>query len=374
MVFATDGLEALEVASTTPFDVVVTDMRMPNMNGAELLESFRKQHPMTARFILSGYADVEDVMRAVPIAHQYLSKPCPPDVLEGAVERALRLKDLMTDERCQRAVGELEALPSLPETYAAVSLALSDQDADVASVADIVESDTAMCVKILQLVNSAFFAMPRTITDITEAATFLGLSTLRDLVLAIEVFRPPAGTEREAAEILAGLQRHATATAGLARLMFDDRDAAATAYSAGLLHDVGYSVYATRLPDRLNAAMQHSAATDTPMYLAERELFGVGHPEIGAYLLGIWGLPLSVIEVVAFHHQPTAIAQDEFSPLGAVHVASVLVDQRTRHRDGNAPRVSGIDRQYLDGLGVLERLPQWEEMADAMIGPPLETE
>ena len=75
------GPAALQELEDDPYDVIVTDMRMPEMDGAVLLAEVQKRAPGVVRIILSGQADLEETMRAVPLAHQYLAKPCRPEVL-----------------------------------------------------------------------------------------------------------------------------------------------------------------------------------------------------------------------------------------------------------------------------------------------------
>ncbi|MFQ5507579.1 MAG: HDOD domain-containing protein, partial [Planctomycetota bacterium] len=161
------------------------------MDGAELLTIFHERYPKTVRFVLSGHAELEGVMRAVPIAHQFLSKPCNADELRDTVTRALELRALLDDERVQEIIGEVDALPSRPETYAAIVQALADPDVELSAVSEIIESDMAMSAKLLQLVNSAFFGLPQHIANIGEATSYLGLDMIRDLALSVDVFRPP---------------------------------------------------------------------------------------------------------------------------------------------------------------------------------------
>jgi len=368
MTFVQSGADAVAAAAETPFDVLVTDMRMPAMNGAELLERFREAHPETARFVLSGQAELEHVMRAVPLAHQYLSKPCEPGALDGVIERAIRLKDRLGDGRCQEVLGEIEGLPSLPDTYVAITEALGDPDSDIETIARIVERDMAMCAKLLQLVNSAFFGLPRQVTDVAQAAKFLGLSMIRDLVLTVEVFRPPADAGTETSALLADLQSRATWTGGLARRMFSDRVAAGRAFTAGVLHDIGLVVYATRLPERLQECLVWAREKQRSLPDAEAELFAAGHGEIGAYLLGLWGLPYPILEAVAYHHRPAELPHEEFGDLAAVHVAAALVEARTPGCTSAGIPPAPLDTGYLERIGVAGRLSEWEEMADADSG------
>ena len=118
MSFAASGAEALAVLETKPFDAVVTDMRMPAMDGARLLELVKERYPGTIRIVLSGYFESEAALRAVPVAHQYLAKPCDPKKLHEAIERSCGFASLLPDAALRRVVGTIGELPTLPRTSA----------------------------------------------------------------------------------------------------------------------------------------------------------------------------------------------------------------------------------------------------------------
>ena len=187
--FAHGGEAALALMEAASFDVIVSALRMPGIDGAALLDRVRKEHPQVVRIILSGSTELSTALRVVPIAHQFLAKPCDIKTLRVAVERACHLKALLHDNSIRRTVGGLEGLPSVPRTYHALTLALADPDTSIEKIARIVELDLGISAKILQLVNSAFFGAARSITNIQSAVGYLGISTLKSLVLSEEVFR-----------------------------------------------------------------------------------------------------------------------------------------------------------------------------------------
>ena len=362
MIFATSGEEALELAATESFDVIVTDMKMPGMDGAEVLIRMQDDHPETVRFVLSGHAELESVMRTVPVAHQFLTKPCEADELRETVNRACELRSLLRNELAEKVIGSLEGLPSRPETYSAILEAIANPNVEIASVVSILERDVAMSVKLLQLVNSAFFGLPTDISDIDRAVNYLGLNQLRDLVLSIEVFRPPADAGVDTEKFISDLQSRSLLIGRIASQMCNDKREANLAFTAGMLHDIGLLVMATQMSDVLSDVLERSRALAQPIEMVEEETAGVSHAEIGAYLLGVWGLPYPLLEAAAYHHHPSKLPQESFSALTAVHVASGLVDSR---RDFGIGDPSGrIDLEYLASLGLEERLADWEALAE----------
>src|SRR5208283_2802959 len=189
MAFAPSGHAALALMEASPFDVIVSDMRMPGMDGAALLGLVREKYPQVVRIILSSHAELSTALRVVPVAHQFVAKPCDAEMLRVAIERACHLKALLHDDSIRRTVGALSELPSLPRTYHALTLALADPEVSLRKIAGIVELDVGISAKVLQLVNSAFFGVARSITNVQNAVSHLGTSTLKSLVLSVEVFR-----------------------------------------------------------------------------------------------------------------------------------------------------------------------------------------
>lgn len=368
MLFASGAEEALGIMAQAPVDVLVTDIRMPGMDGPQLLEIVQAEYPETVRFVLSGHAELEAAMRSVPVAHQFLSKPCDPAGLSEAIERACRLRSLLSDPRLQRVVGEAKRLPARPEAYARITRAVADPHVEIEEIAAIIESDVVMSAKLFQLVNSAFFGLPRKVYSIREAVAYLGLNMIRDLVLGVEVFRPGPLSPPWLAELQEQLQVFSTQTGALARRIAGglglERRVQDLCFIAGVLHELGVLVLATHLNDDYETLREEAARAGRPFHELERERLGASHAEIGAYLLGLWGLPYPVIEAAAFHHAPSRVPESSWGELGIVHVAAAFVEAR---RAGGEPGPPALDLEYLKARGMLEHLERWSFLADLVI-------
>ena len=360
MAFASSGEEALSAMAVEPFDVVVTDMMMPGMSGAELLQQVHARHPRTVRIVLSGHAGTEASMRSVSVSHQFLTKPCDANTLKSVVERACELETLLQQRSLQEALGSVTELPVLPRLYEALTVALAKEEVDIQEVGGIVEEDAGIAAKILQLVNSSFFGMRAEITDLRHATAYLGVTTIRDIVLCFGMFRQFEGSAKLAGFSMEREQSHSLLTARIARKLLDEKTAAEEAFLAGLLHDVGKLVLATRLAEPFQTILQAGAGVERPFHRVEEEALGVSHAEIGAYLLGLWGIPYPIVEAVAHHHHPARVPeQTVFGVLGATHVA----DSLAREQDGCKPETFELDEQYLQALGVADKLPEWRAIA-----------
>ncbi|RMH17179.1 MAG: HDOD domain-containing protein [Gemmatimonadetes bacterium] len=362
VVGATSGEEALALMQEEPFAVVVTDMRMPVMDGAELLERVRDLSPTTARIILSGYSELDAVRRTVTVAHQFLAKPTEPGTLEEAIQRALSLRELVADEAVLRIVGRVDRLPSAPRVFARLTAMLGDPDVSAADVATLIERDVAMSAKILQLVNSAFFRSARRISSVEGAVRHLGFATIQKLVLTLEVFAsagaiPVNGLSHEA------IQDHALAASRLASRMPGDAEARDDAGVAALLCDVGLLLLAAEATSEFRAAWEQAAATQRPLHEVEREVHGTTHAEVGAYLLGLWGLPLAVVEAVANHHAPERIPREGMSVAAAVYFADTLAAEATGEGGPFWSRPP-LDESLLAAASAGDEVAKWRGLAD----------
>lgn len=362
MQFVDSGVKALEAMSKGEFDVIISDMRMPGMNGAQLLNEIMLRYPKTVRLILSGHADQDLVMRSVGSTHQYLTKPCDPDALRATIDRATALGDSFKDERLKNLIAKMSVLPSLPTLYIEVTEALQNGDASAHDIGAIVAKDIAMCAQILKLVNSAFFSRSRKITSAVEATTFLGIDTIKSLMLCLRAFSK-LDESLAAGFKMDSLWSHSLTTAanarGIVRLMNRPQKMVDEAYVSGLLHDAGRLVLAANFPGRYQSVVAEAAANRMDLMDAERNEFGATHADVGGYLLGLWGLPVPVVEAIAFHHDPSQCRNAEFSPLTAVHVGNVLA-----HESLSSIRVGGeavLDMEYLNAAGVELNVTLWRE-------------
>jgi HD-like signal output (HDOD) protein/CheY-like chemotaxis protein len=355
MVFVTGGHEALEALARQPFDVVVSDIRMPEMDGAQLLNRIKADHPSVARIVLTGHADRDAVLRVLPVAHQFLTKPCESGALKIAIERTQALHALLASDEIRGVVGRLVSLPSAPQTYLALTEAARDASTGIADLTAIVERDPAMSTKVLQLVNSAYFGGFQRIASIRQAVMYLGIEILRGLALSGNVF----GTRdlTRAGFCLEELQARSLRRACLARHFVDDPRHAEEAFTAALVCDVGQIIMAmcvrTDYRDIRHAA-QHNRQ---PLHAVELERLGVTHAEIGAHLLGVWGLPFSIIESVAYHHRPGALADGPCEILAAVHAADAFVEAAP---DGAV----ALDLAFIERMALGDRLAGWRRIAD----------
>jgi HD-like signal output (HDOD) protein len=368
MRYVASGEEALVRMMAEKYDVIISSTRTVGMDGATLLQSVCDQHPAMVRILLASQQEMERALRAVPVAHQFLLKPCDPTMARIAVERATNLSRILNNRMLASLVGTVKDLPVLPKTYFALRKKLEDPEVPLAELVEVVEKDVAISAKIFQLVNSAFFGLPLEVSSIKTAVSFLGIQMLQNLVLAAEVFSMINDTQSLPGFSFEELQAHSQLTARIAFRLPAAPHTRDIAVMAALVHDVGKLVLATRSPRHFARALAEATREQVPLFAAEKQLMGVSHAEVGAYLLGIWGLPSPVVEAVAHHHTPdSGPLEGVFDAVGIVHIANVLAHEALQRSD-HKPEfpTQSVDPRFLERFGIAAQFRDWREMAGAM--------
>lgn len=370
MKFVDSAKAALEALKEEPCEVVVTDMRMPGMNGAELLEVVQREYPDTIRLILSGQAETESVMKALGVSHQFLSKPCDADILQGTISRAFALRDLAGSEQVKGLVARINKLPTLPTSYQRLVEVLRSPNSSMDDVAKVISTDPAMTARLLKLVNSAYFGLQKPVADVARAGALLGLDRIMSLVLGQGIFSDCDVPDVEGFSMEA-LWQHSVATASAAHKIATaekfDRDTIAAAFLAGMLHDIGKLVLAMGLPEQYSKVLQ-MARGKSPGELQQIEMLELraSHTDVGAYLVGLWGLPNTIAEAIAYHEDPSQSRVDHFGLPAIIHAADRLV----YHPDITDPRSPdlGLNADYFEKHGRLARWNEWREAAATPAG------
>jgi len=367
MAFASSGREALELMAEQSFEVIVSDMRMPEMPGEVLLAEVQKKYPGTARIVLSGQADREAILQAVGPIHQYLQKPCDELTLHATISRTCELRSLFCNEELQAMIGEIESLPGLPALQQELMSKLQMPGVSPKVIGETIERDIGMTTKILQLVNSAFFSLRRHIVNPTEAVKLLGLETIKSLVLTMQLFNRVAHDEcKEFSQdnLLAHSAEVAVVAKKITSTQTDDNQLIEMSYLAGLLHDVGKLVLASQRPEMFSKAVARARDEEISCTDAEKKIIGATHAQIGGYLLGLWGFDPPVVDAAAFHHHPARSVHRHFCPMIAVHIANAIVLGKGRSSSAASTANGQIDRAYLEEMGLLDSLSEWVTQFD----------
>lgn len=365
LTFAESATKGLELMEQSTFDVVVSDMRMPGMNGAALLQEVMQRYPSTIRLVLSGHSDWDVVAQCLGVAHQYISKPCDPEQLKTVLRNACLLGGALLNEDVKRIISSMDRLPSIPALYQQLKKALEDENVGSKILGDIIQQDMGMTAKILTLVNSAFFGLRRTIVTPHEAVALLGIETIKTLVLSNGIF-VEAHRFRTRAISLDDLWQHNLTVArdskALAKVEHAERSVQEEAFVGGILHDVGILIMASNFPSAYDRVAEIVIQEKVSIPTAEQSEFGVSHAEVGAYLLELWGIPPQILEIVSMHHRPGFATNTGFSALLAVHAADVLTG---KHGQYPLFGLGQLDEPLLARLSLQDHAQTWERVVSS---------
>ena len=300
-------------------------------------------------------------MRTLPVAHQYLSKPCDEEQLRQVITRTCNLQALLQDDTIRRVLSHFDALPSAPQVYWDIVAAANRPNTSLLDISAIVERDPALVAKVLQLVNSAYFGLAHRITSIAQAVQYLGLDLIKGLALTERVFsRTSITVEGFSVE---ALQKHSLLTARVAAKALAGSPKADEVFAAAIVHDIGKILLACGFPDRFTEVVRTAGERRQPMHLVEPEVFGTTHAEVGAFLLGMWGLPFTIVEAVAYHHRPECVTAGDRDVLMAVHIAEALVDAGVGE-DADQVLERTLDVRMLAACGIsAAALSRWRDIA-----------
>jgi HD-like signal output (HDOD) protein len=354
--------EALAAMGRGTVDVVLANTHLGGTGGLQLLSDVKTRYPQTIRLATSAAAHRSVIMRALEVAHQFLPKPIEPGGLKAALARTRSFREQVANESLRRLIADIRTIPSLPGIYQELVAALQSPQASVETAATIISKDMAMVSKILQVVNSAYFSLRRTISSPAHAIALLGIDTIKSLVLSLQVFSQ-FNQSGDLPVSIDALWRHGMATGSAAKAIAKSEGVGALgvegAFIAGLVHDIGVLVLGTNFPEQYQDVLRISRRQGLAVWSAEQEVFGASHSEVAGYLLGIWGLNEAVVEAVTYHHNPTARPQQGFSVLTAVYAANAIDEERDATLSPESRTL--LDPEYFASCGLMDRVSGWRE-------------
>jgi len=362
-VFLDSASKGLQAFAEEPFDVVVSDLRMPGMGGAEFLQEILARYPSTIRLLLATEADRELAVQSVGRTHQFLAKPCDLAFLKSTVDFSYNHGQRVGNDHVRELIARIGQLPAVPELYREIVQLLESERGSVDQLGAVIGRDIAMTAMILKLANSAFFSLRHTVTSAGEAVGFLGIDLIRGLVLMHGLFGQ-VGAFQVPSFTLQHLWQHCLSVAAAARSIARSEGCGARGnefFTAGLLHDIGILILASRFPEDYARVLDTNRRSGGELEASEFHIFGATHSEVGAYLLALWGLPDAMVQAAACHHAIATQSTRAFTPALAVHVADTHYGYNPTHEIFALAR---LDQTYLIELGLANRLPAWSLAMD----------
>jgi len=355
-----DSDTALTALSSASFAAVVVDSRIPE--APRLLKSLQEQFPTIVRVVLCNFQDRSEMAHwqtsGVPLAPQN----CDAATIVDTIKRSRQVSHWLADPAMKKLLSLTHKLPTLPRLHSQIATELESENSSLEIVASLIGQDPLMSAKLLQVANSAFFALAYTVSDPREAVMVLGVERTRAIILLTGVFsqfnkvRCPGFSCEE-------IWKHSLEAGEFARIIALTETGAPkiadAAFTAGLLHDIGKLILASNAPDMYTTVQHLQRNKHVSLREAEKQIIGTTHGELGACLLGTWALPMAILDAIAWHHCPSLAGDQEFSLLTAVHVANVLLHENSRTDSESDPY--RIDEAYLLKIGLHHRRNAWRE-------------
>jgi HD-like signal output (HDOD) protein len=370
--FVANPTSTRELLADRGCDALVVNMSAFGKEAVELLREAGRLRANPLRFIVGDVDNQSVVINHIGGSHHFIRRPVAPAELIKNIQRGLKLDVWLSTSELRALAPRLSRLPSLPSTYFNLLKEIESPAATLQGIAGVIARDPAATARLLQTVNSAAFSPAEKVTQPADAVALLGVQTVKSLVLSLQVFSQN-DEARKAGLTLEILWEHSLLVAKFARLITlkqtGDIHLAEEAFTVGLLHDVGRIVLASNLPQEYAATVAAAREKSRPLEEEETAQFGVNHAKVGAYLLGLWGLPAEYIEATAAHHAPgqTAFAP-EFSLLGAVHAANVFAHEMSGQTDSLL--LPQLDLPYYQMLKLDSQLAIWRQACTGEPPPP----
>jgi HD-like signal output (HDOD) protein len=331
---------------------LLCDPEVRGLASPNLLGEVRSRFPAVVRLSFSSRPEIAQGAVSRALALHALPENTGQEELLALLARTSDVHRLISSQAVAEVVHGLDRLPPLPNAYHELAALVSRSAVDFREVAALIESDPIMTLKVLQLVNSAFFGLRQRVGSINQALNFLGLEVLKGLFLTVHVAGSFETTELGFS--LEQFQRYSMRVGRLAQRFASRWQLAEEALTLGLLHDIGELVFALQRPEEFGQVTHRMTLTGESATAVETALLGASHAEVGARLLADWGLPFSVVECVTYHHRPRSMTGADCQLLATLHAADALVAILTC---GESEEV--LDTSFLERAGAGDALADW---------------
>ena len=317
----TSAPAALNALSNHGFDLVVTELRLPGMDGAELLGKVQTMYPSVVRVMMAETPDAPKLDQVLTVAQRFIAKPYDVPTLLAMIDSVLGAWSRAEDPLVRTIVGRLSSLPATADTHRQLTRLMSDPECTVDQIATVVGQAPALAAKVLQVVNSAFFGLPFKVSSVSHAITYLGMTHVRGLVLLSQFFAGAEKSPTVSGFSASTLQNQALITARVARALAPAPRFRDDAFTAGLLHDIGVLALAVGMNARYSLVLRHAQRSQRPLAEVETSFLGISHDVVGAYLAELWGLPAVIADGILHHHRLQPISGQNSEIIECVRLA-----------------------------------------------------
>ncbi len=301
---------------------------------------------------MTGTTDAHSISDIREFAHRIISKPSDTEEIRDTVLRLCNIQESLPNMKLRRQIIGQCFIPSKPNIYLELTQTTEDHMSSIETIALVVAKDVSLVSKIMQLANSSYYGYARKVSDLSDAIKILGLETIQGIALSFGTFsqfQDKISLQKIQTITDQSVQVAKMAVAVARKLPLSDH-LRQLAFVAGLLHACGKLVL-MQIGDEheYETICEAAEQCSMPEWEAEEFTWGMSHAEVGAYILDLWGLPLSLVESVLFHHAPAKSSHPDENAACLVHIAEALV--KLRLTKNHEQFTAEVDATLIDRLG-----------------------
>lgn len=355
IVVAESGIEALNIIENQEIDLIISDMRMPNMTGYELLREVKKRFPQIVRIILSGFAEERIVFDSLQknIAKLYILKPWENSSLITTIDNVFKIESVLkNNNNVLKLIKSADELPTIKTSYQNI-IDQIESNGEIYKIVQVIETDSSIATKLLHIINSSYYGV-RT-GSIKRAVAYIGLDNVKNIVIA-SAFVDSLGIDSKDKELLKKIWKQAFLSNRIVSYVYSEflnKKIQETEMNAGLLSNIGMAFMIYNFHDKYKELLQEVKIQKGNIIDFENKCFGTNHQEIGGYLLRWWDIPLPIVEAALYHHDPLNKNVINKQIVFATHIAekyawSALGEDDFLYLDENVFCELGIDKENFE--------------------------
>lgn len=317
---ANSGKEALGILEKNQIDLIVSDMRMPEMDGYELLKRVKLSYPDVIRLILSGFTDEKTVFKSIynNLAKLFITKPWKKDDFRRAIDEVFKTEELLRNNISLNYIKDIGKLPTIPSVLQEISDVVEHDDHNIDKIVKLIEADITLSSEVLRIINSAFYGIKT--ASIKTAVLSLGLVNLKAIIATAEVFKSEDDFYNKKQ-----IWEHSNLTNKILIELYNkvlNKKIPDYCSTAGLLHDIGkvafFKIYDKEYDELYKLAADKSLDEINSL---EKDKFKIDHEELGGYLLQWWDIPYAIVESALYHHNPMSSSDTHRELVSMIHIA-----------------------------------------------------
>jgi len=348
-------------------DILICEMSMLKNGGVQFFEDINQKHPDIIRFLFIEDDEQDLALKSMLHINHFIKKPVDANIICRFIDRIVNVRTVLGSEKLLLLSTRVNNLPSLPEVFFQLMEELQTECPSVPKISKLIEHDSSIASRIIQIVNSPAVGLSHRINNIEQAISLLGLIMTKTLVMYAGV-NSYLHTPVHILATAESINNHSFTIGNLAEAisMAETGSYALSqeAKMAGILNNIGYLLLLNNPETQINIKNILYAEKQT-LFEAERMHTSITHGEIGAYFLGIRGFNESLLEAIAYYYRPNVRPASGFNTLTSLHIANALTPSPLK---SIIPcKKLQLDYHYIEKLGLIDRIETWQAIAQDIV-------